>query len=336
VEQSGREKTGEPKNDVASLIGPSPGGTLGAYVAYMKSAALPAALGAGGKYAWVRQERGLLQRLPLEEASPPDAAEVDAMLDLNGIWLVNYLLPPDAVRRANCFDYVARDPSYALEGLSGNTRSKIRRGLRRFSIRLCTWAELAERGFPAHADTASRHGYRLPPPDDLKPYIDRCRGQPFFDIWGAWHGQELAAWITVVKIDDWAIIDLARSTTSALSSYPNNALFYEALRHLLQVEKRRYVTYGLSSLQVSASELSLHKFKRSMGFEAVPLERVFAAGPLLSAALNWRLSSWMLEKVTRMLPQFALLRKAAGLSRLMSGREKAPLDWADAPELDGG
>ncbi|MGB2998433.1 MAG: hypothetical protein WBC59_07320 [Phycisphaerae bacterium] len=117
----------------------------------------------------------------------------DLALGLRGMRVVSYLLESDDAHPAVCFDYVCKDPEYDVEHLSSHTRRDIRRDLRRFTARLCTWDELAEKGYDVHADTFQRHGYAAPPPGGIRQYADERRGTPFFDIWGAWEGDELVA-----------------------------------------------------------------------------------------------------------------------------------------------
>ena len=319
----------EAAGDITAVSGPAPGGTLSEFVEYQRSLGRGAALSRDGKYAWVPGVKGELQRFPLECNEPVGTADIREVLALPKIRMVSYLVDGDQAHPPNCFDYVCRRPDYSLDSLSKNARRDIRRGLRSFVVRLCTWDELAAKGFVAHAETAERHGYAAAEPRWLEEMVARQRDTPFHEIWGAWQGADLAAWMTIIKIDDWALVDIARSCTGALKGCPNNAILYEASRHLLAGENRKYVTYGLSSIQVDVNERSMHRYKTRMGYEPLPVRRVFESRGPLRLILKSTLLSWIWEKSAKALPRSAALKKLAGMSRILSGREKAPLDWAE-------
>jgi hypothetical protein len=57
----------------------------------------------------------------------------------------------------------------------------------------------------------------------------------------------------------------------------------------------------------------------------VPVHRRFVLAPALSALARPRLLSWGWDRLAKGLPRVERLRKWAGLSRLVSGRESAPL-----------
>jgi len=307
----------------------APGGTLEAFIEYLKRIGQPCAISAEGTQGWFLDARGQLLRLPVESLEPVGPALLRSLLRRRGVWVVSYMLAGNKNQPPNCFAYVCRERNYAIEKLKANARRDIRRGFRSFTVRLCTWDELVEKGFAAQTDTFARHGCISSTRKQLERMVEEHRRLPFFEVWGAWDGDDLAAWLQVVKIDNWAMINLVRSCTKSLRLCPNNALLYAATRRALVEEKREYVTYGLSSSQVDVNQLSMHKYKIRMGYEALPRHRVFVAHPLLRPLLTPWATSWMWEKAAVLMPKFAILHKIAGMSRLMSGREKAALAWAE-------
>ncbi|MGB2998436.1 MAG: hypothetical protein WBC59_07335 [Phycisphaerae bacterium] len=314
---------------MAAVAQPAPGGSLQDYLAFVKETGRACLLSRAGTWAWVQESHGLLLRFPCERTEPIDFEEIRQALGLHGVRVVSYLLESDDAHPATCFHYVCKDPEYDVEHLSSHARRDIRRGLRRFTARLCTWDELAEKGYDVHVETVQRHGYTAPPPGGIRRYADKRHGTPFFDIWGAWEGDELVAWLSAIKVDNWAVINLCNSRTAALKNCPNNAILYLATRRLLVDEKRDFVSYGLSSVQVSESHLGLHKYKVRMGYEALPVHRVFVPRRLLRPLLKGRAASWMWDRMERLFPRSSKVRKVAGVSRLISGRQKSPLAWAE-------
>ena len=292
---------------ITSVTAPSRGGTLADLVRHLEAAGEPCALDEGGRQAWIQSPRHVLTRFPLECFDPVGPGAVAGLLRRRSVWFVNYLQAPAAADAANCFDYVCRDAGYGLERLGAKVRRDVRRGLRSFVVRLCTWEEWAGKGFAAFADTERRHGNGVATDPEFQALAARWRATPFLEIWGAWQGDDLVAWMTFLKVDDWALVDLARSRTEALRSCPNNAVLYAATWTLLGGEGRRYVSYGTSSLQVGTDEASLHAYKLNMGYEAIPVTRVFACRPAYRPILESRSFSWAVE---RLAPSSALQRGA--------------------------
>lgn len=307
---------------VVRVTPPAPGGTLQDLVRHLEGLGEPCGSSASGSQAWIQYPRGVLLRFPLDCTESVEREACSGVLRKRGVWLLNFLVNPNEGHPANCVHYVSRDGSYDIQKLDRQARQNVRRGLKSFDLRLCTWEEWAGRGFTAYAETEARHGYDADP-GLFQRMVDRWRSCPLYEIWGAWQGEDLAAWLTVLKVDDWAMVDLVRSRTSALPGRPNNALLYLAGRQALVEERRRYVTLGTSSLQLGADEQSMHRYKVDMGYEAVPMHRVFASRPAYRPALESRAMSWVWDRLSRTFPRSAPLRKVAGMARLLSGRGAA-------------
>lgn len=324
------DKEGGDASKRAASVQPAPGGTLLEYGEWLKASSGVPVVPDQDRTLWVRGSPRELQRLPLEyTAEVTEATRIRWLLGQPGTWLISYQLTPSPEVVANCFDYVCRNPAYDIEGLPKNARRDIRRGLRSFTVRLCSWDELAEKGYCSLADTEARHGYSPPARDSVRRLADRLRGSRWHELWGAWKDGQLAAWTIVLKADDWAGIVAARSCTATMSGCPNNAIVYEATRLALVHEKRRYVTYGLSSAQTGINELSMHRFKTRMGFDALPMHRKFVLHPLLRSLIEPRVSAWLVGRLSRLWPHSVQLRKLAGMTHLISSRDRDPLAWVE-------
>ena len=158
--------------------------------------------------------------------------------------------------------------------LSKNGRKAIRRGLNNVRVGRISWAELAEKGYAAMAETDARHGYAQPPKSAFQKFLELRRDSPFYEVWGSWEGEELISWLSMMKADDWAAFEFSPSRAAALHNYANNAMRYEALRHLLTIEKRRVVVTGLSTVKPGLDPRTAYVYNTRMGFEAVPVHRV--------------------------------------------------------------
>jgi len=315
--------------DYFSAVQPSTGGTICEFAEYQLSLGNPIFRSNSVNQVWVRGNRSDLQRFPLECTDEVNRKTFNKLLKERTIWIANYLVEPSNTDRANCFNYICEDSGYNVDNFSSaRARRDIRRGLRNFNIRLCNNEELASKGYNAYKDTAIRHNYSVP---DRNKYFQNTKklSSQFYDIWGAWDDAGLMAWMTVIKIDDWAMIESARSCTQALKKSPNDALIYSATKYLMNDEKRKYITYGLSSIQADVNELSMHRYKIKVGYKAIPMCRKFAVHSLLHPLVYPKISSWTLEKLAKFFPRYAKLRKIAGISRILSGRERESLNWVN-------
>ena len=155
-----------PEQDLVSSVGVKPyvpGGTLMEFLHYLEEAGKPCGMSEDGTQVWFPDVPGELIRLPLECLEPVEPELLRRLLHKRGVWVLSFLLEAGENHPANCFDYVCRDPDYAIESLPAESaRRNTRQGLRSLAVRVCTWDELAEKGFPAQADTAARHGYSIP------------------------------------------------------------------------------------------------------------------------------------------------------------------------------
>ncbi|KPK84486.1 MAG: hypothetical protein AMJ81_05405 [Phycisphaerae bacterium SM23_33] len=310
-------------------VAPAPGGTLREYVDCLESVGQVCALSADGAGAWVPGARGELMRLPFSRTDPADPGELRRLLRKPGIWVVSYLLEPDQSHPADCFLYLCRDRSYEMADLKKRTRAAVRAGLKGLDVRLCSWDELAEKGYTAYADTDQRHGYPIPSRTAYEQFVQARRGSKFIDVWGAWDAGELAAWLTVLKLEDWALFDAAKSATACMGKSPNNALYYVITRSMLIQENRAWVSSGLSTVQAGVHPLSLHRFKLRMRHQAVPLRRVFVPHWLLRPMLNTRAAARFWTRLALTFPKYGVFGKIGGMSRSITGTEPAPLAWAE-------
>ncbi|RMD83833.1 MAG: GNAT family N-acetyltransferase [Candidatus Dadabacteria bacterium] len=179
---------------------------------------------------------------------------------------------------------VLDDPEYALEKLSGNTRSKIRRGLKHNDIRRVSGADLKKFGEQAFLDTVARQGrsnrYGI---DRWHRLLDAADRTPGIEIWSAWHEDRLAAYLLIMLFEDACEFYEARSRNDCLRLYPNNALIYHLAHSLLSRRIVPRITFGIEGLE----ELdTLDQFKLTMGFHKEPIRQAVRFRPGLHAVLT--------------------------------------------------
>jgi hypothetical protein len=307
----------------------APGGSLAEYAKCLRARKQPCLSSTNGQALWVPGSRGELMRMPVTYNEPPSRVELRRVLGQKGIFVASYLVRPDDDRPADTFFYVCRERSYEMGDLKKRTRAAVRKGLKELDVRLCTWDELAEKGYPAYADTDERHGYPVPSREDFASFLEQRRDSPFLDIWGAWAGEDLAGWLTVLKVGDWAWFDAAKSATAYLSQSPNNALYFLITHTMLVDEGRSWVSSGLSTVQAGVDPLSLHRFKLRMRHAPERLRRVFVPHWALRPVVGHRLAASVWTALARAFPKYGLLGKIAGLARSVCGTRGDALAWAD-------
>lgn len=219
---------------------------------------------------WYDANRFFLLAIPSHVLRSPSQQEIRTLLRRWPTMGLRFTTPLDRPGTVS-YQIVCDSRTYGLDALSANTRSKVRRGLRRCDIRPASAGEVARAGRPAHEDTLARQG--------RADVLSGARWDCFWaaaartqgmEIWTAWVDRELAAFLVAVTFEDCVEFMLARSRTDTLGAYPNNALIYAATEEMLVRRGVREVTFGLESLEPVGP---LDEFKFSMGFRTKPLRQ---------------------------------------------------------------
>jgi hypothetical protein len=208
----------------------------------------------------------------------------------------------------NSFIWVCRNP-YELENLSSNTRSHVRRGLKKCHVRSMSFAELVSLGWEAHRDTAQRHREDEPSSLGIEAKLDNCAA---YEAWGGFVDGHLAAYIVTQWVEDWVHILLNRSVNAYLKFYPNNALIFSVVREMLSRPGVQAVSYGFEPLTAADS---LERFKSAMGFVKEPVSQRVVLAPRMKLLVN-PITSRSVEALASLLPGVPRLQKIAGLCRL--------------------
>ena len=231
---------------------------------------------------WYEAGPRFLLAVPTHVELTIERAEARAIFHATGALGIRYVTSRSDAGRVS-WQMAVSGSGYSMEDFSGNTRSKIRRGLKSNEIRLITGAELARHGEQAFLDTVARQGradrYGLERWHRLLAAADRTPG---IEIWSAWHEGVLAAYLLIMVFADVCELYEARSRNDQLRHYPNNALIYTVTEDLLVRRGIREVTFGIEGLE----ELdTLDQFKLAMGFVRKPIRQHVIFHPALRPAL---------------------------------------------------
>ena len=230
---------------------------------------------------WLQYEIGALMRFPIFAVNQPLPRELMRLYAMRLAPLLAYLVEPTPALPANSLIYVCTNQQYRLKELDHSVQGNVKRGLRECQIRSLTLDEVIRCGERAFIDTSRRHGWAKVSPADFQRYLSSpltfC-GNRYF---GAWKDGELAAFAGLIDVEDWVEVRVRYSTDASLSARPNDALLFHILSHYLAERKFRIVSAGASSIDPTANTPGLHRFKVKLGFQSVPVRRVFCAHPLL-------------------------------------------------------
>lgn len=235
---------------------------------------------------WVRFKKVAHLRYPTNDLRILGEAERRELWWTHRMPVLQYHEPPVTPHEANAVLYLCSDKGYSLESLSSNNRSKVRRACKRLEVRLTTAEEIIAKGYPPYLDTRQRHGSTFMTPEQFRVNWEGQLQVAGREIWAAWAGDEIAAFGAVHRCGAWASISATVSSRAHMKDYPNHALFFTILEHLMAEPEVESVSYGLSSLRAETSIDSLHHFKVSVGLEAVPVVRKVVVHPLLRPAVN--------------------------------------------------
>lgn len=255
-----------------------------AWVESLRAQGMTAEWTAAG-HCWTRSKRIAAFRYPPDDLGPLGQGERRELLWKRRAAVLQWCELP-AAEPANAVLYVCDDQDYGIDSLSSNNRSKVRRALKRLEVRQVTVDEVIATGYAPYVDTRERQGGTGMSPEEFRANWERQRVVPDREIWAAVVDGEIAAFGAVHRCGRWATISATVSHRKFQKDYPNHALFFTILEHLLSQPEVESVSYGLSSLRGETARDSLHHFKLSVGLQARPVVRKVVVNPLLRPAVN--------------------------------------------------
>ena len=298
------------------------GSTLLEYVDDLRASGVRVAPGSDGTY-WAASDNRVVWRLPTFCVDPPRPSEVDRALRVTGALIASYLTEPDHQHPANAWLYLCADQDYTLGMRAPAMRRNVRRAMRELTIAPVSTTELLAHGMSAFCDTRRRTGLDDGTARGFRRYLSYggpgdCAARTYL---GAWKDGELAAFVSVLHVDDWAELGCF-SMDSMLRHRPNDALLYVALSHYLAERHCRVVSFGLSSIQACSNAAGLHRFKRKVGFDARPVRRAFVLHPSLRPFANRvtvTAAHWAVNATLRIRPRDGELKRLGGMLACMRG-----------------
>jgi hypothetical protein len=301
--------------------------SITAYEAGLKKSGVVTFPGVPGTV-WARYESVAMVRVPAFHTAPISGQDAGQVLRSGRAAVISFLLEPDEKHPANAWHYVCRDRSYALEKLSKEGRRDARRAQRSLRIEPLDWASLLAHGFVAYNDTRTRLGLSDGSIANFRKRFETFSSCPGHYAVGAWKGETLAAFMTLIVIDNWVTMEGVFSASAERDQCPNNGLAHYVLDHFLVKEGVEIVSYGTSSIQETSQKSGLHAYKTRVGFKAEAVHRAFVLHPLLKPLMN-RGTLWSLKAALRFMPGDRRLLKIIGALGAMGLGEKPLLEMND-------
>lgn len=154
-------------------------------------------------------------------------------------------------RDPTLFWHVIKDGPATLEMLSANTRSKVRRGLKRCRIAITEAKVLAADGYPVYRQAFNRYRTytRCLSEEEFRKEILARGLDPSWEFWGIW-GQagKLIGFSQNRLQGESCNYSIIKFDPDFLKLYPSYALFFEMNNHYLNERKLRYVNDGARSI----------------------------------------------------------------------------------------
>lgn len=287
--------------------------TTEAYLAGARRAGRRVARTSDGTW-WVGTERGAISRFPAFEVGVLPTAVPRSACRLTSAGIAGYLSDLGPADAATATLYVCRRGDYALAGLNEPVRRHVRRALRELTYAVVDRETLLREGRAAFRETRARTGLDDGTDEEFQHRFSRFYDQPGHHVLGAWRGDALVAYFTLVVVVDWVEIG-GFSCDAHLEHRPNNGLVHHILDHFLNERGFRVVSYGLSSLQADSNAEGLDHYKRRIGFIGDPVRRAIVLHPLLAPFVG-RTSLSLVRALLARRPRNRLLKKAEGALRL--------------------
>ncbi|MCH7963564.1 MAG: hypothetical protein IH852_06455 [Bacteroidetes bacterium] len=261
-------------------------------------------------YLWIKFEGLSAIRFPEFNTSKPTKEEIRRVFRELKCLLLNYTLLPEN-NYANSTLYNCIDNDYGLQHLSKNARRDIRIAQRNLQFGFAHWNEILDCGLKAFADTRKRVGLSDCSEKSFRSRFTRFRKNPAHRAVAAWLDKEIIAFMSLIVLEDFVVIQGSFSTDDQKKICPNNGLVDFVNNYFLKVNGFSIVCYGLSSVQENTGKEGLHSYKVRVGFEAIPVQRVFVLHPLIVPFKE--IIRLLLRLLKYLLPENRAIKKASGI-----------------------
>lgn len=264
-----------------------------------------------GDYLWVKHERFSVIRFPEFNTSKPSKKEILSVFKNLRCLIINYTFIPSEKDYSNSHLYNSVKQNYDFQKLSKNVRRDIKSGQEKLKYGFADWNEILSDGLIAFTDTRTRVGLSDGNKRNFNKRFHQFSTNPSHKAAAAWFEGKIIAFMSLIVVEDYVIIQGSFSTNEHKKLCANNVLVDFILNYFLIENHYHIVCYGLSSIQENNQREGLHNYKIRVGFEAIPVKRVFLPHPNLKVFHSFiRKALYILSFI---FSKNRFIRKATGL-----------------------
>ena len=173
---------------------------------------------------WVKFEGLSAIRFPEFNTVPPGREEIRRVFEELKCILLSYIIIPSDKNFVNSTLYNCSDNEYEISRLSKNARRDIRIGERNLRVGFVNWDELLAGGLKAFKETRSRVGLSDGNEKSFLSRFTQFGTNPAHRAVAAWLGDEIIAFMSLIVVDDFVIIQGSFSDNEHRNLCPNNLL----------------------------------------------------------------------------------------------------------------
>jgi hypothetical protein len=203
--------------------------------------------------------------------SPPhievDTAGIEEKIKSKNVFFARWTTNFDQEEKSE-FWYVICDEKLTIEEYSKNTRSKIRRGLKRCKVKLVSKDEIKQFGFTSYSKAFQRYNTDILPKnrEDFEDEIDKIDGGWHF--WAIYNRDNLMIGYSQNRIsENYCDYSTIKFHPDYLKLYPSYALFFTMNQYYLNEKEYKYVNDGARSMlhdtNIQSFLISKFKFRKA-------------------------------------------------------------------------
>ncbi|MCF8218602.1 MAG: hypothetical protein K9J21_06435 [Bacteroidales bacterium] len=268
---------------------------------------------------WKKYQGALIPENPPHVDIDLSKKEQQELLEQSGAWFLRW--PSDwDTEKSTSWWYVIKDDFQGMEELSKNTRSKVRRALKRQKVDLASAKEIADEGYEVYQQAFRNYDTFLKPMSrkEFSDYVLSLNPDywEFFACRNAEDGA-MTAYSQNLVMDHTAEYKIIKLHPDYLKDYPSYALIYTMNEEYLQKRDMKYVNDGARSIshQTNIQQFLMDKFKFRKAFTTLNLTyrkplKLVVSSLMPFCSLIGKIKARPFQRLSILLTQEALYRQS--------------------------
>ncbi|MBT6014217.1 MAG: hypothetical protein HOG85_05290 [Flavobacteriales bacterium] len=191
-----------------------------------------------------------------------DITDIDEKISETNSYFARWTSDFDSKREGE-FWYVIQDNPMEIEDYSKNTRSKIRRGLKKCSVELVNKLRILEEGFECYNAAFLNYNTHLLSKTifEFENEILELEGE--WEFWGIFYENKMIGYSQNKIVGDYCDYSTIKFHPDYLKLYPSYSLFFTMNKYYLNEKKFKYVNDGARSIshETNIQEFLVQKFQ---------------------------------------------------------------------------